>query len=32
MKLRWISTVPAPMHSPRMSRYARSTGYSREKP
>ena len=32
MKLRWISTVPAPMHSPRMSRYTRSTGYSREKP
>ena len=29
MKLRWISTVPAPMHSPRMSRYTRSTGYSR---
>ena len=32
MKLRWISTVPAPMHSPRISRYTRSTGYSREKP
>ncbi len=32
MKLRWISTVPAPMHRPRMSRYTRSTGYSREKP
>ena len=31
-KLRWISTVPAPMHSPRMSRYTRSTGYSRLKP
>ena len=28
-KLRWISTVPAPMHRPRMSRYMRSTGYSR---
>ena len=31
-KLRWISTVPAPMHNPRMSRYTRSTGYSRQKP
>ena len=25
MKLSWVSMVPAPMHSPRMSRYARST-------
>ena len=32
MKLRWISTVPAPMQRPRISRYTRSTGYSREKP